>query len=141
MRHNASLSFEEKTNGLFELDQLLPMQFFDAYRRKTYLEPERLLMLAVLEDAVWCLQNHAACASRKPRKLFEEALQWILLDDDDWLFSFNNVCEVVGLNPRCLRRGLLRLVKGREHNFGKPGPANLPEISKRIAKGRMDRAA
>jgi hypothetical protein len=52
MRHNASLSFEEKTNGLFELDQLLPMQFFDAYRRKTYLEPERLLMLAVLEDAV-----------------------------------------------------------------------------------------
>lgn len=119
MLHNASLSFEEKTNCLFELDQLLPMQFFDVYRRKTSLEPERLLMLAVLEDAVWCLQNHATCASGKPRKLFEEALQWILMDDDDWLFSFNNVCEAVGLSPGCLRSGLIRLTKTGAANAAK----------------------
>ena len=141
MRHNASLSFEERTNCLFESDQLLPMQFFDAYIRKTYLEPERLLMLAVLEDAVWCLQNHATCASRKPRKLFEDALQWILMDDDHWLFSFNNVCEAVGLSPRCLRSGLLRLVKGSAENVGKPGSAKPSEFSKRIPRGRMDHAA
>lgn len=141
MVHRAGLSLEEKTNSLFELDQLLPMQFFDAHRRKAYLEPERLLMLAVLEDAVWCLQNRATCASRKPRKLFEEALQWVLADDDDWLFSFNNVCEAVGLSPGCLRRGLLRLVKGGAENVGKPRSAKLSEFGKTMPKGRMNHAA
>ena len=84
-------------------------------------------MLAVLEDAVWCLQNQATCASRKPRKLFDEALQWILMDDDDWLFSFNNVCEAVGLSPGCLRRGLLRLIAGSKTSLG--GPRALSRIN------------
>ena len=141
MLHQTGLSLEEKTHSLWELDQLLPIQFFEAHRRKAHLEPERLLMLAVLEDAFSCLQNHPTYASRKHKKLFDETLRWVLTDDDDWLFSFNNVCEAVGLSPGWLRRGLTRIAEGGSGSPGTRGSARSPESTKRGTKGRMNRAA
>jgi hypothetical protein len=32
----------------------------------------------------------------------------VLEEDVDWLFSFDNICEVLGLNPRYVRLGLMR---------------------------------
>ena len=29
-------------------------------------------------------------------------------DDRDWLFSFTNICEVLGFDPQYVRRGLMR---------------------------------
>jgi hypothetical protein len=49
----------DRLAGLFEPDVLLPAQFFAAFRREGGLERERLLMLAVLEDAVDCYQKYA----------------------------------------------------------------------------------
>ena len=113
MLHHIGLAWEEKTASLLQLDYLIPLQFFGTYRRKIYLEPERVLMLAVLEDAISCLEKYATCASGKHKKLFEETRTWILTDDDDWLFSFNNVCEAVGLHPGRLRRALIQMAESR----------------------------
>ena len=43
---------EEKIISLFEPDMLLPALYLENFHRKTPVEPERRLMLAVLEDAI-----------------------------------------------------------------------------------------
>jgi hypothetical protein len=87
-------------------------QFSDTLRRNTYLEPESVLMLAILEDAIYCLQKHATCARGRNRRLFDETVNWVHTQDDEWLFSFENVCETVGLNAGRLCRSLLEMVAG-----------------------------
>ena len=56
MTYETGLSVEEKVSSLFQPDTLLPAQYFETFRRKSHLEPEKRLMLAVLEDAVACFQ-------------------------------------------------------------------------------------
>ncbi len=108
MIDQAALIWEEKLTSLFQPDTLLPHQYFETVRRKAYLEPEKRLMLAVLEDAVLCFQDNVLAQSGKRKKLFEEAEEWILEEDDDGVFSFENICEVLGLDPRYVRQGLQR---------------------------------
>jgi hypothetical protein len=51
--------------SLFEPDPVVFAQYFDSLRRKTLLEPEKMLMLAVLEDAIKCFQNKVLARSRR----------------------------------------------------------------------------
>ena len=67
----------------------------------------RALMLALLEDAIACFQGRFFKPSRTNDKLFQEAEEWIHLNDDG-VFSFNNVCETLGLHPGQLRKGFER---------------------------------
>jgi hypothetical protein len=62
-------------------------------------------MLAVLEDGITCFQGYFSKPSRTNEKLFLEAEEWIG-SNDDGVFSFDNVCETLGLNPKALRKGL-----------------------------------
>jgi len=90
-------------------DTVSPAQYLETVCRKTYLEAEQKLMLAVLEDAVTCIQGYFAARDKKKARLFCEAEDWILQQEmSDWLFSFDNVCETLGLNPGYIREGLLR---------------------------------
>ena len=66
---------------------------------------ERDLMLAVLEDGIACFQGYFFKPSRSNEKLFLEAEEWISSNDDD-VFSFNYICETLGLDPDALRKGL-----------------------------------
>lgn len=100
--------WEEKLASLFRPDTLLAAEYFENFRRKTLLEPEKRLMLAVLEDAVNCFQDNVLIHSGRRKKLFEEAEEWILEEGNDWVFSFENICEVFGFNSEYLRKGLLR---------------------------------
>ena len=70
-------------------------------------EGEERLMLAVLQDAVECFQENVLAQSPWEEKLFQEAENWILKKNTDWLFSFENICETLQLNPSYIRRGLL----------------------------------
>jgi len=65
-------------------------------------------MLAVLEDAIQCFQDNASARSGRRKRLFEEAEEWILEANSDWVFSFESICEVLGFNPQYVRQGLLR---------------------------------
>jgi len=102
------INAEEKIASLFEPDTLLSAQYFDTLRRKTILEPEKMLLLAVLEDAISCFQDNVLAETGKTKKLFDEAEEWVLDEGGDWIFSFRNVCAHLGFNPDYVRRGLLR---------------------------------
>lgn len=45
-------TMDEKLASLFQPDTLLSTQYFDNLRRNNLLEPEKRLMLALLEDAI-----------------------------------------------------------------------------------------
>lgn len=103
---------DERFSSLFEADALVSVQYFERFRSKNLLDPEKRLMLAVLGDAIDCFQDNVLARSGKRKKLFEESKAWILARDRDWFFSFENICEALGINPAYLRQELLMEGKG-----------------------------
>ena len=77
MSYETGLTMEERVTTLFQPDTLLPDQYFDTFRRKLHLEPEKKLMLAILEDAVACYQKHVVARDGKGKALFHEAEAWV----------------------------------------------------------------
>jgi len=100
------ISAQDRLAGLFEPDVLLPAQFFAAFRRIGGLDRERLLMLAVLEDAIDCFQKYAFAKDPRGQQLFTEAAEWVDSFDKGWLFSFENICDTLEIAPGYVRRGL-----------------------------------
>ena len=96
----------DRLTGLFEPDVLLPAQYFAAFRRAGGLERERLLMLAVLEDAIDCYQKYAFSRDPRGKQMFDEAGEWVSSNDRGWLFSFENICDTLEINADYVRRGL-----------------------------------
>jgi hypothetical protein len=94
--------------GLFEPDILLPNQYFAAFRRGRAVEGERRLMLAVLEDAVDSYRKYALARDPREQACFLEAREWFVSADRSWLFAFENICDVLEMNPDYLRSGLDR---------------------------------
>jgi len=103
-----TLSTKEIDASLYQPDTVLPAQYLETVCRKIHRDAEQELMLAVLQDAVSCFQNYFAARDKIKTRLFREAEEWILLQEkSDWLFSFDNICETLGLNPGYIREGLL----------------------------------
>lgn len=98
----------EAMASLFEPDILAAAQYFDNFRRKTLIEPEKRLLVAILEDAINCFYDNISAESGKRKKLFDDAEEWVLAEHADWIFSFRNVCELLGLSAEYLRGGLMR---------------------------------
>jgi hypothetical protein len=99
-------TLDERLPALFEPDTLLPIQYFEAMRRKHLLEGEKRLILSVLEDAVECFMKYIDSATHKGQRLFREADEWISLEDKHWIFSFDNVCDMLDINSEYMRRGI-----------------------------------
>jgi hypothetical protein len=99
-------TLDEKLPGLFEPDTLLPIQYFEAMRKKHLLEGEKRLILSVLEDAVECFMKCIDASTSKGQRLYRDADEWISLEDKHWVFSFDNVCDMLDINPEYMRRGL-----------------------------------
>jgi hypothetical protein len=105
----------DRLASLFEPDVLLPAQYFAAFRREAGLERERLLMLAVLEDAIDCFQKHAHSRDPRGRQMYEEAREWVTSPDRTWLFSFENVCDTLEISAEYVRRGLREWREKNQH--------------------------
>jgi len=110
----------ENLAELFTPDIVLPEQFFEGARRDSYISGEKALMLAVLEDGIRCFQEHLRNPRSNPRLLSQQAEAWIRAVDYEWPFSFNNVCETLGIDPGSLRAALLAWKAKRlaEHTEG-----------------------
>jgi|SRR6188768_1480318 hypothetical protein len=91
---------------LFRDNTLAPLTYLDFSHRKIYDEPEEKLLCALLNDAVYCFQHHFGARSRAGMKLFFAAEQWLMQSDDDWPFSFENVCQHLDIEPSLLRGAL-----------------------------------
>ena len=101
-----SHGLDERIGSLFQPDTLLGEDYAANFRRKIPLEPERILLLAILEDGVRCYQENLLVSGGKRRALFEEAQEWLFSDDAMWFCSFVSICTMLNLDPNYIRRGL-----------------------------------
>jgi hypothetical protein len=88
-------------------DALTPVQYYEgvcAQRPETH--AMKRLMLAVLEDALRCLQTYAENRNPVHRRAFGEAETWILDRKAQGPFAFDNICVVLGIQPDHLRDGI-----------------------------------
>jgi hypothetical protein len=63
-------------------------------------------MIAVLHDALDCVEKYRFATSSHGRRLFHEAKQWFLADEADWPYSFECICGVLGLDADAVRHRL-----------------------------------
>lgn len=75
--------------------------------------PERHLMAAVLFDGVITCLNYAGASGTQGRKRFQEAFGWVCNPGIEYVFSFENVCDCLGLDPAALRRGIMSACNSR----------------------------
>lgn len=101
----------DSENHIFEPDVILASEM--STQRSGLPEPERMLMIAVLEEAARCFSNYGTASDRKQRALYEEARDWFASEDRSHLYAFENVCDVLGIDPAWLRRRLLQARNAR----------------------------
>jgi len=86
-------------------DLLTSEQYYDGVPHPAT-EAIRRLMLAVLEDALRCLQMRANGRSSVVRRAVVEAECWIFERGLQGPFTFESVCEALGIHPDHLRGGI-----------------------------------
>ncbi|HXG50068.1 MAG TPA: hypothetical protein VNN77_01510 [candidate division Zixibacteria bacterium] len=99
---------DENMASGFQPDTVPEVQYFSHLRRKTVLEGEKKLMFAILKDAIDCYRNNVSARHGKRKRLFDETENWIVQSDSNWIFSFETICDALGLNPEYVRQGLFR---------------------------------
>src|SRR6476660_1709243 len=67
---------------------------------------ERALMRTVLEDAIRCLSGAGGPMRLRP-SLAAEARRWVTESDRHWPYSFENICDSLGLDADHVRTRLL----------------------------------
>jgi hypothetical protein len=130
-------------------DVLTPAQYYEGVRTQhSETLATRRLMLAVLEDALRCLQTHAASRNPVHRKAFGEAEIWILDRKARGLFAFETICETLAICPDHLRDGirrwLMQLSNGlnsrrlQRRSVGRCGPIGSLVLQKsRLSRGNL----
>ena len=101
---------------ILEPDIFLPSQFYGAGGLSRKLEGEKRLMIAILKDAVECLEKYRGARSGTGRIQYQNAIEWVEDTGTDWLFSFTNICDLLGFDPHYMRETLLK----RENLYIKP---------------------
>ncbi|HMC83793.1 MAG TPA: hypothetical protein VKL61_11260 [Candidatus Polarisedimenticolia bacterium] len=81
----------------------LPQKLFRRLRSQTAGQGELRLALAVLEDAVHCIERNQGAEGFVSRLLLWEAKQWIESEDHKPLFSFEAICLILGLDAHEIR--------------------------------------
>ena len=90
-------------------------------------------MAAVLEDAIRTFCRCAASQTVRSRRLFEDTAEWFDTSDVSWPFSFENICDALGLEAEWIRRLLRRYRGSRTSTMHRM--ANIPSV-RRIAGSR-----
>ena len=75
---------EERSAAEIDLDILVPSQFFDRRQAEGSAQPEKRLMLAVMEDAIATFQKSVPGANRRQRRLLRETEEWIQSSNTSW---------------------------------------------------------
>jgi hypothetical protein len=114
---------------LFEPDAVLTAQYYATMQRSLYRQPELRLMAAVLEDAVACLSAKLRHGNVRQRKQYEAARDWIMDEEEsEWIFSFQNVCETLGMDPSYLRQQLIRSPGVTSANLSRAAMPRVPGV-------------
>ena len=100
---DANLNLAGVPIGMTQLDIILPSQQFGPRRKHA---PEQRLMIAVLQDALDCVEKYRFAKDPRGRRLFDDAKQWMLAAETDWPYSFECICAVLDLNSDAVRQRL-----------------------------------
>jgi len=127
---------------LNQSDIILPSQYFGSLG-SVGLSGEQRLMLAVLVDAINVLQIWKGKGSTRGRLNFAEAAQWVNTRGTLHLFSFDGVCEGLGIDSELLRARLRVMTVHPAYSAGRPTLARLRtrELtrSQHMTANRVDR--
>jgi hypothetical protein len=110
---------------ILEPDIFLPSQFYGSAGLSRQLEGEKRLMIAVLKDAVECLEKYRGSRNSVGQCQYLSAIEWVEDTDTDWLFSFTSICDLLGFDPEYLREVLLK----RENRYIKPERAKVLSLA------------
>ena len=113
---------------ILEPDIFLPSQFYGAGGLSRHLEGEKRLMIAILKDAVECLNKYRGARSSAALSQYQNALEWVEDKDMDWLFSFNNICDHLGFDPDYFRQVLLKK-EGKHATSGRGKIYSFPLVT------------
>jgi hypothetical protein len=119
---------EDHTTTPLGPDTLVPSQYFDQVGADAAFQPEKRLMLAVLEEAIATFQRHVLSETRRGKRLVEEVEEWVAGMGGEWPFSFDNICAALDLDPQYLRAGMDRWkqTERRKLRSGKPSLYRFP---------------
>ncbi|HKY09583.1 MAG TPA: hypothetical protein VJQ55_15135 [Candidatus Binatia bacterium] len=118
---------------ILEPDIFLPSQFYGSTGLSRKLEGEKRLMIAVLKDAVECLDKYRGARSPIGQGQYLSAIEWVEDTDTEWLFSFTNICDLLGFDPEYLREVLLK----RENRYTKPERAKVLSLAAMSAQSSV----
>jgi len=104
--------------------------------------PEANLMIAILEDAVGvCVRHLGKPTGRRPAD-YRKSVDWLLSRDGRWVYSFQNICEVLGLPVDRTRAAILKLLsEARESTRPRPSLRIPPGGRQRVRPRRSRDAA
>ena len=105
---HAEIDLISTTGDEVGADAFMPVQFYPVRRASVSGEPVLRLMDAVLVDALRRFQRNFEARYRHGQKEFREAQFWIFQDKGSGPFSFEDVCDVLGVDPRRLRDLIVR---------------------------------
>lgn len=91
------------------------------WQRPQQWDPLRRLALAILVDARACVHAHDTASANHARER-AEARAWFNAHDDNGLFSFAHVCEMLEIAPEPTRRAILRT--RNRHRYRRTGNAH-----------------
>ena len=94
-------------------DARLDVEYVDQICRNQYDEGEKKLMLAVLQEALNNFVQFLPAKDIAGQERFREVEQWFWRDDSEWLFSFRNIAESLGLSSSYFLDGLMNLKRKR----------------------------
>ena len=115
---------------ILEPDIFLPSQFYGAGGLSRKLEGEKRLMIAVLKDAVECLDKYRGARSSVGQCQYQSAIEWVQDTDTDWLFSFTNMWDLFSFVPDYSRETLLK----RENKYVKPARPKILSLAAMAAQ-------
>lgn len=74
----------------------------------------RRLLLSVLQDALRSLFQYHCSRTLAGKRIFRETQAWLLSSEQQGLYSFENVCAYLALDPVYIRKGLRRFLHETE---------------------------
>lgn len=99
-----------------EPDVLCVDEYLHVYQGRPAETPERRLVAAILRDAIDCYVRDCFTKDRHKKRSFREAEEWFFRDDDYGVFSLENVCGILGIDPGYIRRSLLQYERQNSGN-------------------------
>jgi hypothetical protein len=101
--------FSQEEARLFrQPDVLCVDEYLHVYQGRPAETPERRLVAAILRDAIDCYLRDCFTKNRHKKRSFREAEEWFFKSDDYGVFSLENICGILNIDPGYIRRSLLQ---------------------------------